>query len=111
MPLDAVSIGYPGMEIGAPARPGFASSRSSVAKTFIAGSGDPMSPWLTSAVTRMLSVVGANSLMLTVISGLLFRCKVTDRLTGRNPATSARTVTSPVACRLSKNRPSAADRV
>jgi hypothetical protein len=51
MPLDAVSIGRPGMEIGAPGRPGLASRMSPRTKMRCAGSGAKMSAFSTSAVT------------------------------------------------------------
>ena len=70
MPLEAVSTGSPGMDTGAPGRPGLASRISSRMSTRSAGSGFWIFWSLTSAVAVTLSEWGASrtNRRLTVIA-------------------------------------------
>jgi hypothetical protein len=63
-----------------------ASSKSSEAKTFIAGSGDCTSRSFTSAVTETLSVWIESWAIFTVISEFPLKATLMGCSTGRNPA-------------------------
>ncbi len=92
MPPAAVSIGRPGMEIGAPGRPGLASSNSSRTMTFEEGSGADSATSLTSAektITRWATAATCSKRSVRFVSPAFKAnwCEVEA-----NPMASTRTV-------------------